>query len=596
MSYVVFARKWRPLTFDAVVGQEHVTDTLKKAIEKDRVAHAYIFTGTRGVGKTTTARILARALNCDNGPTPTPCGICNACKNIISGSSFDVIEIDGASNNSVDDIRELRDNINYSSMGGKYRIYVIDEVHMLSKSAFNALLKTLEEPPPKVIFIFATTEPQKIPATIQSRCQRYDFRRISSERIIQQLAKICTEEHIEFSPQALGLIGRKADGSMRDALSLLDQVYSFCQGSISEKEVRSVLGVVGTEVYGAVLDAVSDKKPEALLAIIQDTLSNGIDLQEFIIGFEEYLRTMLFVTLPGVLNNERIDLHIDNAEAYTSRAAAFSDATLLRMAELIRKTENELKWSVYPRFLVELTLLKLVYLDSSVSVEQLLEAFKKNGGTASATTVIAAPLKPAAPIQSVTPSEPLHVASSSMPAYEEPASLAVDATKKKTESITPDSAGDAIPLPEPEYQDSDDNDSFTHAEPIADTNIVALWPRFLDTLKQERPMVGYYCAVGHVSSPSPNVADIRFPAACHVQYAEANKKQNRSEIARIMSLVAGVAIEVHVTLEPNTQCSVTAKISESIPERRVFLSLHDEVEREPIIKSILTVFDGEVIN
>ena len=201
MSYVVFARKWRPLTFEDVVGQEHITETLKKAIEKDRVAHAYIFTGTRGVGKTTTARILARALNCEKGPTPTPCGVCDACKNIMSGSSFDVIEIDGASNNSVDDIREIRDNVHYSSMGGKYRIYVIDEVHMLSKPAFNALLKTLEEPPPQVIFIFATTEPQKIPATIQSRCQRYDFRRISTEQIVGRLSRICADEHIDFRPQ-----------------------------------------------------------------------------------------------------------------------------------------------------------------------------------------------------------------------------------------------------------------------------------------------------------------------------------------------------------------------------------------------------------
>jgi DNA polymerase-3 subunit gamma/tau len=238
MSYVVFARKWRPLTFEDVVGQEHITETLKKAIEKDRVAHAYIFTGTRGVGKTTTARILARALNCENGPTPNPCGVCGACKNIMSGSSFDVIEIDGASNNSVEDIREIRDNIHYSSMGGKYRIYVIDEVHMLTKSAFNALLKTLEEPPPQVIFIFATTEPQKIPATIQSRCQRYDFRRISTEQIVERLTKICADENIAFSSGALTILARKAEGSMRDALSLLDQVCSFCQESIGEKDVR----------------------------------------------------------------------------------------------------------------------------------------------------------------------------------------------------------------------------------------------------------------------------------------------------------------------------------------------------------------------
>ena len=185
MSYLVFARKWRPQKFSDLVGQEHVTATLTAAIEKNRIAHAYIFSGTRGVGKTTTARILARALNCDKGPTVNPCGECPACKSIIGGASVDVQEIDGASNNSVDDIRQLRENVSYSAMAGKYRVYVIDEVHMLSKAAFNALLKTLEEPPPNVIFIFATTEPHKIPATIHSRCQRYDFKRISAEQIIE---------------------------------------------------------------------------------------------------------------------------------------------------------------------------------------------------------------------------------------------------------------------------------------------------------------------------------------------------------------------------------------------------------------------------
>ena len=198
MSYLVFARKWRPQISMMSWARSTSPQTLKKAIEKNRVAHAYIFTGTRGVGKTTTARILARALNCDKGPTPEPCGVCEPCKNIIGGSSFDVLEIDGASNNSVDDIREIRDNVRYSSMGGKYRIYVIDEVHMLSKSAFNALLKTLEEPPENVIFIFATTEPQKIPATIHSRCQRFDFRRISTEQITSRLEKICKAENIAF--------------------------------------------------------------------------------------------------------------------------------------------------------------------------------------------------------------------------------------------------------------------------------------------------------------------------------------------------------------------------------------------------------------
>ncbi len=383
MSYIVFARKWRPLSFEDVVGQDHITETLKKAIEKDRVAHAYIFTGTRGVGKTTTARILARALNCEKGPTPSPCGMCDSCKNIINSSSFDVIEIDGASNNSVEDIRELRENIHYLSMGGKYRIYVIDEVHMLTKSAFNALLKTLEEPPPKVIFIFATTEPQKIPSTIQSRCQRFDFRRISTEAIVKQLSRICTEEHIVFDHDALTLIGRKADGSMRDALSLLDQVNSYCRESIGIKEVRVALGLVDTEVYDAIMEAIKSKDPAPALRAVEDVLFHGFDLQEFVIGFEEYLRTLLFSGISAAHAHSRNEPSRNASNVENMNTHDLSERTLLRMAEIIRKTEQELKWSAFPRFLVEIALLKLVYLDSTVSVEQLLSMIEKKNDDAS---------------------------------------------------------------------------------------------------------------------------------------------------------------------------------------------------------------------
>ncbi len=376
MSYVVFARKWRPLTFDDVVGQEHITETLKKAIEKNRVAHAYIFTGTRGVGKTTTARIMARALNCEKGPTTNPCGVCTSCKNILSGSSFDVLEIDGASNNSVDDIRELRDNIGYSSMGGKYRIFVIDEVHMLTKSAFNALLKTLEEPPKNVIFIFATTEPQKIPATIHSRCQRYDFKRIGAEQILGRLIDICTTENIAFEKSALMLVARKAEGSMRDSLSLLDQVYSFCQENLTEKEVRKVLGLVGLDVFNTVMDAIASKTAAPALNAVQDVLYQGFDLQEFLLGLQEHIRNLLFARIPGALEARGVEIEPEIAEQFVKSANRFSEGDLLRMSEILRKAENDLKWSAFPRFLVETTILRLVFLDSTVSIEELLKMAK----------------------------------------------------------------------------------------------------------------------------------------------------------------------------------------------------------------------------
>jgi DNA polymerase-3 subunit gamma/tau len=380
MSYLVFARKWRPLNFDDVVGQEHITGTLKKAIEKDRVAHAYIFSGTRGVGKTTTARILARALNCEKGPTASPCGVCDSCKNIISGSSFDVLEIDGASNNSVEDIRDLRENIGYSSMGGKYRIFVIDEVHMLSKSAFNALLKTLEEPPKNVIFIFATTEPQKIPATIHSRCQRYDFRRIGAEQILDRLVYICTTEKIQFERSALMLVARKADGSMRDALSLLDQVFSFCHESLTEKEVRSVLGLVGLDIYNSVMDAIATKTPALALKAVQDVLYQGYDLQEFILGLQEHIRNLLFARIPGALESRGVDVEKENVGEFVKSASRFSEGDLLRMSEIIKKSEYDLKWSAFPRFLVEILLLKLVFIDNTLSIENLISLISNSKG------------------------------------------------------------------------------------------------------------------------------------------------------------------------------------------------------------------------
>ncbi|MDD5675390.1 MAG: DNA polymerase III subunit gamma/tau, partial [Chitinivibrionales bacterium] len=329
MSYLVFARKWRPKTFEDLVGQDHITATLRAAIEKDRIAHAFIFSGTRGVGKTTTARILARALNCDKGPTINPCGECASCKSITGGSSFDVLEIDGASNNSVDDIRELRENVSYSAMTGKYRIYVIDEVHMLSKSAFNALLKTLEEPPPNVIFIFATTEPHKIPATIHSRCQRYDFKRISSEQIAGRLIYICEQEHIAFQREALQLIARKASGSMRDALSLLDQAYSFCREALNEKEVRSVLGVVDADLYAAIGEAMLTAAPRAALQAVDRVVRDGYDLSEFILGFQEYVRDLLLCKLvpPDPAQENSSESPAENA--LRKQAGRFSEGMLL---------------------------------------------------------------------------------------------------------------------------------------------------------------------------------------------------------------------------------------------------------------------------
>lgn len=571
MSYLVFARKWRPLTFEDVVGQEHITSTLKRAIEKNRVAHAYIFTGTRGVGKTTTARILARALNCDKGPTINPCGECESCKNIINGSSFDVLEIDGASNNGVDSIRELRENVSYTSMGGKYRIFVIDEVHMLTKGAFNALLKTLEEPPKNVIFIFATTEPQRIPDTIHSRCQRYDFRRISTEQIGGQLEKICTKEEIVFEKSGLLLVARKADGSMRDALSLLDQVFSFCKDTINEKEVRSVLGLVETDVYNNVIKAMADKEPLPAIEAVEDILNRGFDLQEFILGFQEYLRTLLFIRLPGIQGNQRLDLSYESAEIKSNQASNFSEGDLLRMIEIIRKAETELKWSSFPRFVVEVALLKMVYMDTTVSVQNILSALK-NGSISDNTT--------------------LSVMNESL-----------GATKKKTSqslietpiippkpSVYPKATTPAsLPLEEtPE--------AFTPVENHnSSKDLNSLWSSFIEKLTEDRPVLGSFISMANLAEVTENSVDVRFKNSFTFQYAQITKVSNREVINKKLSAFAGRNIELHITIEKKKVEEKREKV-ESVSQPRVqHLSFEDDMENEPILKNIIKIFDGEVL-
>src|SRR5437667_283220 len=299
VSYEVFARKYRPQTFDDLVGQAHVSRTLKNAVAQNRLAHAYLFVGPRGVGKTSTARILAKSLNCVKGPTVTPCGVCDNCKEIAAGNSLDVIEIDGASNNSVEDVRQLRDNVRYAPAKGRYKIYLIDEVHMLSAAAFNALLKTLEEPPAHVKFIFATTEPQKVLPTILSRCQRFDLHRIPANLIAQHLQFIAGKEKINLPPAAAHAIARGAEGGLRDAESMLDQLVAFCGEKIAEKDVLSVFGLVAHDKLAALTDAILDGETNAALTVVKELDEVGKDLQRLLADLLDHYRNLLVLSLGG---------------------------------------------------------------------------------------------------------------------------------------------------------------------------------------------------------------------------------------------------------------------------------------------------------
>lgn len=371
MSYQVLARKYRPQQFDDVVAQEHITRTLKNALSSGRLSSGYLFTGPRGTGKTTTARILAKALNCIDGPTPTPCDKCPSCKEITAGSSLDVLEIDAASNTGVDDIRTLRENVRYLPTSGKKRIYIIDEVHRLSGSAFDALLKTLEEPPPHVVFIFATTEPAKVPETIRSRTQRYDFHRVGAAVLSEHLKGIAEAEKIDIAEDALFMLARKADGSVRDSLSLLDQLSAFAGEKITPKHVTEALGLVESEFYFRYVSIIASKDNSAGLDIVKELIDSGVDISEFGTGLVEHFRVLLILQLSS--QPERLlELSESEMENFRRQIDYFSSGDLLRMIKIMTDMVADLKSGIEPRLLLETTTLKLTSMESTVRFEDIL--------------------------------------------------------------------------------------------------------------------------------------------------------------------------------------------------------------------------------
>lgn len=371
--YLVLARKWRPRRFEDVVGQEHITRTLRNAITSGRIHHAFLFIGSRGIGKTTTARILAMALNCTStdGPTPEPCGVCENCKAISNGSHIDIIEIDGASNNGVDDVREIRDNIRMVPNYGRFKVYIIDEVHQLSTGAFNALLKTLEEPPPHAIFILATTESHKIPATIVSRCQRYDFRRVGIERLMELLREILSREGKSASEEALYAIARASEGGVRDAESILDELITYCDGEITFEAVFEVLGLVDWDLLHGLSEALLNKDIVAQLEIVERIVVEGKDLSQFVQDILRYYRNVLVIK--AAKDTSLLHLPDEEIAALQKQANAYSLSQLIRLVEEFAKLTSGFDSQLAQRIALEALLIRTSKLGIGVSIDSVLE-------------------------------------------------------------------------------------------------------------------------------------------------------------------------------------------------------------------------------
>ena len=564
MSYLVLARKWRPQTFSDLIGQEHVSQTLKNAIEGGRVAHAFLFTGARGVGKTSSARILAKALNCDHGPAAEPCNACAACSEITAGNSVDVFEIDGASNTGVDDIRELRDNIKYLPSRSRFKIFIIDEVHMLSTNAFNALLKTLEEPPPHVKFIFATTEPHKVPITILSRCQRFDFKRIPLPMIISRLRFIVESERIAISDESLIVIGRKGDGSMRDSLSTLDQVLAFCGDTVADEDVVTLLGVVDRRLLQDTCDAVCARDTAAVLDIVKKVDAFGSNMRHFCHELIEWFRNLLLIHIVGEAA-DLSDLSETEREALAVQAQKTPLADVQRYLTLLVKADSEMAHSPFPRLLMEMALVKMATLVPVVPVEELLARLRS--------------LEDKVPTGVVASAQPVWEKQVAPPRQERPVVSAPE-PRKRVEPAT-------VPV-KPEVIRN-------RPSPESDPGGLPNWSGFVTFLKGKKPMLASQLEHGRPVTVSAEVLQIGYPAGSF-ELENLSQADVRDELKKWVNAYFHQDPKiVIVPLQPDAE-GVPPSLAEKktreaagrLSERKRYAAEH------PVVNAALEVFGGEL--
>jgi DNA polymerase III subunit gamma/tau len=588
VSYQVFARKYRPQIFDDVLGQDHVVRTLKNAITQKRLAHAYLFVGPRGTGKTSTARILAKALNCIHAPTVTPCGVCDSCREISQGISLDVLEIDGASNNSVDQVRELRENVRFAPIRGNYKIYIIDEVHMLTQQAFNALLKTLEEPPAHVIFVFATTEPNKVLPTILSRCQRFDLRRIPTPIIAHQLESIANQEGVALSAAAAEAIAIASEGGLRDAESMLDQLVAFCGKEINEDQVLEIFGLTSELVVADLARSVVKADAPAALRIIHDQAEAGKDLSKILADLIGFLRYLLIDQVDST--NAQTELGELGRTIVRELSRVAKSGELLRLIEILSEAEPSLKWASNKKLHLEIAVIRAIQSLREVGIDQILDALENlrvqgspgDGGSRSDPDKIKKKVSP--PDFSTT-----GIPTATQPATDQPiegdlSKLPIE-TNVEGESAreTSPTEDDLIAVPAEIPQDPV---SLEEAEDADDESLNSLWMKVVDEVRRRRPLIQAWIEMATPLGQTGMEVLIGFPATQQLAMESLLRSNNRKFVEELLTEIAAAPRTIRAELRDDLAPPETAIKSET--------TLLDGFKNDPLIQKALEIFKAEI--
>ncbi len=587
MTYQVIARKWRPQTFADLVGQQHVTETLANAIHNNRVAHAYIFSVGRGVGKTTAARILAKALNCVHGATPEPCGVCDSCKEIAAGTSLDVIEIDAASNRGIDQIRELREMVRYAPAASRHKVVILDEAHMLTGEASNALLKTLEEPPDRVIFVMATTEPENLEDTIRSRSQHFHFRALTFAEITSRLKYIAEQENLKIDDGALSVIARMAEGSMRDALSLLEQARAYCGDDIKDKEVRELLGVVPEDALQELVESIAEHSAERALGLVHRFQREGRNLQHFCREAIRHMRNLLIVRVCGA-DSDLIAATPEQRPGLAKAAALFTEEDLTRYFEILLQTDNQVRREMDPRVHLEMGLLRLVNAARLAPLEELLAelgngAPGKPGGGPVLKRAAEATAAPQIPSRTENASD-THRRGFTSPSSLEAGSTAI-ATAPRAAAAA--SAAAVAPALEP-VESAPASNELPKAEVVATGLTVGQVTEIKSTIQSQQKFIGEL--LEHSSRWALDGSELRiyFPAEDSAFAGLIEGRETLEKIRASSSKVLGRSVRVCAKLESGAASDANASGSSSTQQMRA------QFENDPMVKSMLQRFGGRI--